>query len=75
MRSRQTRWLTALATVPTVLMTLAMVGPLSVQAAAAGVYAHGWAADRIGVARGMPGLIAGDLLDELPLVLKDLSCR
>jgi len=35
-RSRQTRWLTALATVPTVLMTLAMVGPLSVQAAAAG---------------------------------------
>lgn len=50
-------------------------GLTPVQAAAAGVYAHGWAADRIGVARGMPGLIAGDLLDELPLVLKDLSCR
>jgi NAD(P)H-hydrate epimerase len=48
-------------------------GLTPVQAAAAGVYAHGWAADRIGVARGMSGLIAGDLLDELPLVLKDLA--
>ena len=36
MRSRQTLWLTALATVPPVLVTLALVGPLSVQAAAAG---------------------------------------
>ena len=36
MRSLQARWLTALATVPPVLVTLAMVGPLSVQAAAAG---------------------------------------
>jgi len=35
-RSRQTLWLTAFATVPPVLVTLAMVGPLSVQAAAAG---------------------------------------
>ena len=36
MRSRQTLWLTAFATVPPVLVTLALVGPLSVQAAAAG---------------------------------------
>ncbi len=36
MRSRQTRWLGALAAVPPVLVTLAMFGPLSVQAAAAG---------------------------------------
>ncbi len=36
MRALQSRWLTALATVPPVLLTLAMAGPLSVQAAAAG---------------------------------------
>ncbi|MGA3184053.1 MAG: hypothetical protein ABSE52_05575 [Candidatus Dormibacteria bacterium] len=36
MRSLQGRWLTALATVPPVLVALAMFGPLSVQAAAAG---------------------------------------
>ncbi len=36
MRSLQSRWLTALATVPSVLVTLALVGPTSVQAAAAG---------------------------------------
>lgn len=36
MRSLQSRWLTALATVPPVLVTLATIGPLSVQAAAAG---------------------------------------
>jgi cytochrome b561 len=35
-RSLQTRWLTALAAVPPVLVTLITVGPLSVQAAAAG---------------------------------------
>lgn len=47
-------------------------GLTPVQAAAAGVYAHGWAADRLAEARGMAGLIAGDLLEELPLVLKDI---
>ena len=47
-------------------------GLTPVQAAAAGVYAHGWAADRLAAARGMAGLIAGDLLDELPLVLKEI---
>jgi hydroxyethylthiazole kinase-like uncharacterized protein yjeF len=47
-------------------------GLTPVQAAAAGVYAHGWAADRLAGARGMAGLIAGDLLEELPLVLKDI---
>ena len=36
MRTLQSRWLTALAVFPPVLVTLAMVGPLSVQAAAAG---------------------------------------
>ncbi len=48
-------------------------GLTPVQAAAAGVYVHGWAADRLAAARGMAGLIAGDLLDELPLALKELS--
>lgn len=47
-------------------------GLTPVQAAAVGVYAHGWAADRLAAARGMAGLIAGDLLDELPLVLREL---
>ena len=47
-------------------------GLTPVQAAAAGVYAHGWAADRLAAARGMAGLIAGDLLEELPLVLKEI---
>ncbi|MGD1053152.1 MAG: hypothetical protein ABR950_04915 [Candidatus Dormibacteria bacterium] len=36
MRTLQSRWLTALAVVPPVLVTLTTVGPLSVQAAAAG---------------------------------------
>ena len=36
MSTHQGRWLTALATVPTVLITLATAGPLSVQAATAG---------------------------------------
>ncbi len=48
-------------------------GLTPVQAAAVGVYVHGWAADRLAAARGMAGLIAGDLLDELPLALKELS--
>ncbi|MGD0622612.1 MAG: NAD(P)H-hydrate dehydratase [Thermacetogeniaceae bacterium] len=48
-------------------------GLTPVQAAAAGVYVHGWAADRLAAARGMAGLIAGDLLEELPLVLKEIS--
>jgi NAD(P)H-hydrate epimerase len=47
-------------------------GLTPVQAAAAGVYAHGSAADRLAAARGMAGLIAGDLLEELPLVLKEI---
>ena len=36
MSTHQGRWLTALATVPTVLITFATAGPLAVQAAAAG---------------------------------------
>lgn len=41
-------------------------------AALAGVFIHGWAGDRIAARKGMPGLVAGDLLEEIPLVLKDL---
>lgn len=47
-------------------------GLTPVQAAGAGVFIHGWAADRIASRKGMPGLIAGDLLEEIPYVLKDL---
>lgn len=47
-------------------------GLTPVQSAVAGVYAHGRAADRLAAARGMAGLVAGDLLWELPLVLNDL---
>jgi len=47
-------------------------GLAPVQAASAGVYIHGLAADRLAAARGMAGLIAGDLLEELPPVLKEI---
>ena len=47
-------------------------GLAPVQAAAAGVFAHGRAADRLAAARGMAGLVAGDLLEELPLVFKEI---
>lgn len=42
------------------------------EAAGSGVFIHGWASDRIASRKGMPGLIAGDLLEEVPYVLKDL---
>ncbi len=43
------------------------------EAARAGVFIHGLAADRLAAEKGMPGMVAGDLLDEIPLVLKDLA--
>ncbi len=42
------------------------------EAACAGVYVHGLAGDRVAAARGMAGMVAGDLLGEIPLVLRDL---
>lgn len=42
------------------------------RAAGVGAYVHGLAADRIAARKGMPGLAAGDLLEEIPLVMKDL---
>ncbi len=50
-------------------------GLAPVKAAAAGVFAHGRAADRLAAARGMAGLVAGDLLGELPLVFKEIWGR
>lgn len=44
----------------------------SIEAAGAGVFIHGCAADRIAARKGMAGLIAGDLLEEIPLVLQKL---
>ncbi|MGB9791451.1 MAG: NAD(P)H-hydrate dehydratase [Thermacetogeniaceae bacterium] len=42
------------------------------EAAGAGVFIHGWAADRIASRKGMAGLVAGDLIEEAPFVLRDL---
>lgn len=42
-----------------------------VQAAAAGVFFHGMAADHAVLSKGEPGLVAGDILDALPAVTKD----
>jgi hydroxyethylthiazole kinase-like uncharacterized protein yjeF len=50
-------------------------GISTVQAAVAGVYIHGLAADRLAASRGMAGLIAGDLLTEIPLILRDFEQR
>lgn len=47
-------------------------GMAPAEAASAGVFVHGWAADRLVSKKGMAGMIAGDLLEEIPLVLKDL---
>jgi ADP-dependent NAD(P)H-hydrate dehydratase / NAD(P)H-hydrate epimerase len=42
-------------------------------AASLGVYAHGAAADAIAARRGEAGLLAGDLVDELPPTLARLQ--
>ncbi len=54
------------------LAALIAQGMSPVQAACAGVYIHGLAADRLAAQRGMAGMAAGDLLNEIPYVLKDL---
>jgi hydroxyethylthiazole kinase-like sugar kinase family protein len=48
-------------------------GLLPVQAAYCGAYIHGLAADQIADKKGTNGMIAGDLLDEIPLVIEGLS--
>jgi NAD(P)H-hydrate epimerase len=46
------------------------MGPVA--ATTAGVFVHGLAADRLAARMGMPGMVAGDLLEEVPFVLKEL---
>lgn len=48
-------------------------GLLPLEAAKLGVYLHGWAADRVAARRGMAGLLATDVIDELPAALRDLG--
>lgn len=43
------------------------------QAAYCGAFVHGLAADQIAGKKGTNGMIAGDLLDEIPLVIESLS--
>jgi hydroxyethylthiazole kinase-like uncharacterized protein yjeF len=45
------------------------------QAAIAGVYIHGYAGDMAAERLGEYGLLAGDVLDEVPLAIKKLVCR
>jgi len=42
-------------------------------ALAAGVFLHGYAADRVAARMGGVGYIAGDLIDELPMALEALT--
>lgn len=44
-------------------------------AARAGVYIHGWAGDRAALRLSENGMIAGDLIEELPLLFQELSGR
>ena len=44
-------------------------------AALLGVYLHGLAGDRAEDKVGAPGLIASDVIDELPRILKEWTCR
>jgi NAD(P)H-hydrate epimerase len=44
-------------------------------AAAAGVYLHGLAGDAAASEKGQHGLIAGDVIEQLPYVIKKLICR
>lgn len=50
-------------------------GMSPVQAAFSGAFIHGLAADRIARQKGMAGLVAGDLLEEIPAVLELLAHR
>jgi len=44
-------------------------------AAVAGVYIHGLAGDMVAAIKGEHGLIAGDLVEELPYAIKQLTCQ
>lgn len=48
-------------------------GLVPMWAAVCGVFIHGLAADQIALKKGMAGMIAGDLLDEIPVVLRSLA--
>ena len=48
-------------------------GMPAIHAAAAGVYLHGCAGDAAARDKGMAGMLAGDLLEQLPLVLKGME--
>ncbi|AFV12054.1 carbohydrate kinase-like protein [Thermacetogenium phaeum DSM 12270] len=50
-------------------------GIAPVEAAFSGAFIHGLAADRIARQKGMAGLVAGDLLEEIPVVLELLARR
>jgi NAD(P)H-hydrate epimerase len=45
------------------------------QAAEAGVFWHGAAADRVAARRGEAGLLASDLIEELPPTLREMQAR
>ncbi|MFQ5901358.1 MAG: NAD(P)H-hydrate dehydratase [Thermodesulfobacteriota bacterium] len=49
-------------------------GYMPLESAKIGVYIHGMAGDRITEDRGMLGVIASDIADELPMVLKEFYC-
>lgn len=50
-------------------------GMAPVEAAFSGAFIHGLVADRIARQKGMAGLVAGDLLEEIPVVLELLARR
>lgn len=56
-----------------IILSLCGQGMNPFDAATAGVYIHGACGDRAVLQKGMHGLIAGDLTDYLPEVMKDLS--
>lgn len=56
-----------------IIAALVAQGLKPIEAAALGVYLHGLAGDRGKMDLGMAGLVAGDLLKYLPLVVKDLE--
>ena len=56
-----------------IIVSLAGQGMKPADAAIAGVYLHGLAGDAAAGKKGMHGMIAGDIIEELPYVIKGLS--